>query len=77
VGPALTHRNLNKNQIALPDKPALELNVNENLNLELEYENQIAHPDPPEHELNVKEHINFNHMKHKTIESIENSSNRH
>jgi len=46
-----------KNQIAPPDKPALELNVKEIMKLELEYKNQIAHPDPPKQDLNLKEHL--------------------
>jgi hypothetical protein len=45
-----------KNQIATPDKPALELNLKESMKLELEYKNKIAHPDPPKQELNLKEH---------------------
>jgi len=51
-------------QIAPLDKPASELNVNENLKLEREYKNQIAHPSKSQPELNVKEHMNLNHMEH-------------
>ena len=66
MGPALTKDTERKNQIALPDKTTLELNVSENLKLKFEYKNQIA-PGSTEHELNVKEHVNLDHMKHTNI----------